>query len=296
MTKSFDRALVALDLSKMDTPMLRYLAGLVPVLGIKRLYFLHVMPDFSSPTKLDVEFHKLFNPEYPVDERVRDKLQLDIQEALGDLPGLEWSVEVREGKPYQKLIHWIEVKEVDLLIVGKKQQSEGSGITAKRVARHTDCHVLFVPPDAAPRFEHLIVPIDFSENAYRALQVGLDLKHRQDNAELGALYIVEMPLEDYYVRGALQTGYRGVLMESAQTAYNHFIQEHRLNDAEISPIFVQNDYGNISSHLAEYLEEHPTDLVIQGAQGHSAFENFLYGSVTEKLLDKLRTRPILIIR
>jgi len=296
MNARFERALVALDLSRMDASMLRYLAGLVPVLGIRRLYFLHIMPDFSSPKKLDVEFHKLFNPEYPVDERVRDKLNLDIQEALGDLPDLEWSVEVREGKPYQKLIHWIEVKEVDLLIVGKKQQSEGSGITAKRVARHSQCHVLFVPPDAPARFKHLIVPIDFSENAHRALQVGLELKRKQDDAELGALYIVEMPLEDFYVRGALQTGYRGILMESAQTAYNRFVDEHDLPSDEISPIFVQNDYGNISSHLAEYLEEHPTDLVIQGAQGHSAFENFLYGSVTEKLLDKLRTRPILIIR
>jgi hypothetical protein len=75
---------------------------------------------FSAPKQLDVAFQKLFAPEYPIDEKVKDKLSLDAQEILGEEPPFPFKVEVREGKPYEKLLHWIDIKEIQLLVVGRK--------------------------------------------------------------------------------------------------------------------------------------------------------------------------------
>jgi len=36
--------------------------------------------------------------------------------------------------------------------------------------------------------------------------------------------------------------------------------------------------------------------VVMGAKGHTAFEKFLYGSVTEELADNCTKRSILVIR
>ena len=62
-----------------------------------------------------------------------------------------------EGIPYEKLIHWIKVKEIDLLVVGHKEVSDGSGITAKRVARTSKCNVIFVPEDFNKKLEYLVL-------------------------------------------------------------------------------------------------------------------------------------------
>ena len=56
-----------------------------------------------------------------------------------------------------------------MLVVGKKEVSEGSGITARRVARNAACNILFLPVNSFQEVEHLIVPIDFSSNSLQAL-------------------------------------------------------------------------------------------------------------------------------
>mgnify|MGYP006312775791 FL=1 len=119
--------MAALDLSAMDQQLLAYLSEVGPLIGTQKVYFLHAIPDFTAPENVDVEFHKLFNPEYPIDEKIRDKIAADVQDSFDGLPGLEFAIEVVEGKPYEQLLHWARIKEVDLVVVGNKKVSEGSG-------------------------------------------------------------------------------------------------------------------------------------------------------------------------
>ncbi len=290
----FKRVMVALDLSAMDEQLIRFTAALSRVLGIERVYFVHIMKNFDLPGNLDIEFQKLFAPEYPVDEKVRDKLALEVQEVFGEAPGVDMSVEVIEGNPYEKLIHWTKVKEIDLLVVGHKQNSNGSGITARRVARKAECHVLFAPEQAPREIRRIIAPIDFSENAVRALQASLAL--RRQAAELQALYVIDMPPGDYYMQPHQDAGFRKMLAESAQAAYRKFLEQYELPEDPIQPVFLENNFVNVAAHIDEYARENAADLIVLGAQGHTALENFLYGSITESLVERCREIPILIIR
>ena len=122
------RALLALDLSKTDKTILKYLAENGNLLKIEQGYILHIMPDFSEPKQLDVAFQKLFAPEYPIDEKVKDKLSLDAQEILGEKPPFDFKVEVREGKPYEKLLHWIDIKEINCFKSWRNEGNVGSVI------------------------------------------------------------------------------------------------------------------------------------------------------------------------
>ena len=102
--QSFRRIIVALDLSAADKHILQFLTANAPLIGIEKAYFVHIMPDFTVPKQVDIEFQKLFAPEYPVDEKVRDKMGFDIQELIDKEAGFEYSIEVIEGKPYEKII------------------------------------------------------------------------------------------------------------------------------------------------------------------------------------------------
>ncbi|MDX1666344.1 MAG: universal stress protein [Saprospiraceae bacterium] len=293
--KKFDRSLVALDLSGMDKNLLRYFSFMSPLLDTKRAYFVHIIPDFSLPKDIDVEFHKLFSTDYPIDEKIEDKLSLDVAEVLNG-HAFETRVDVIEGKPYEKLMHWAEVKAIDLLVVGHKEKSEGSGITVRRVARKADYNLLFVPEKAQPKLRDVVVPIDFSENSLRALQVALRLQERTDEINIRVVYVVEMPPSDYYMRPAESGGFRAVLVDSAKTAYRNFLNEYGIDGTRLEPVFLENDYGNTAVRIDEYLRTQPADLLIMGAQGHTAFESFVFGSVTERLLERCTRLPILVIR
>ncbi len=295
MTSNFRRILVALDLSEMDREVLRYVADMHAAWGTEKIYFVHIMPDFTVPKNADVEFHKLFSSEYPVDEKVRDKLALDVQEFFDKAKGVDLMVEVIEGKPYEKLLHWIKVKEIDLLVVGHKQQSEGSGITPRRVARRAKCSILFVS-EAAAMPNNIVVPIDFSDNSLRALQFAVQLNHMLPDTKVEALHVVETPPEKYYMRTAPTSGFRAILTESAKKAYDKMLKANNLSEEEIETKFLEDDYVNIATRISDFVEENGTDLVIIGAQGHTAFENFLYGSVTERVVEQCKKKPILVIR
>ena len=294
--QSFRRIIVALDLSEADRHILQFLAANAALMGIEKAYFVHLMPDFTLPKQVDVEFQKLFAPEYPVDEKVRDKLGFDIQEAFGEEAELEYSIEVIEGKPYEKLLHWITVKEADLLVVGKKEVSQGSGITARRVARNAKCNILFVPVNGYSEIENIVVPLDFSNHSLHAIQAAQAFKARKPEADIHGLYVVDLPPEDYYTRSRPGKGYRGVLMESAKIAYDSFVKDNGLSREEIEMNFLENKQHDIAGHIEDFALEKPHSMIIMGARGHSPFETFLFGSITEKMAERVNVLPLLVVR
>ncbi len=296
MKNRFERILVGLDLSDADKNILQATAALIPALGAKTVYFFHVMPDFSMPADVEVEFHKLFAPEYPVDEKIRDKIARDVAEYFGEAPGVALHIEVVEGRPFQKLMHWIAVKEIDLLVVGQKQQQEGSGIVARRVARQSNCHVLFVPTEVQPDLHKILVPVDFSEASAGALRVAVALAATRKNTDLQVLYVVDMPPADYYMRTFDSDGFREVLRQSAKTAFANFIKTQEFERDTFQQVIVDNQYSNVALHIAEYAGNTGAGLIVIGAQGHSALENFIFGSVTEKVLAHQTGKAILVVR
>jgi hypothetical protein len=58
---AFSRTLVAMDLSVMDPKLLEWVGVIDAKFGLKKVYFLHVMPDFNTPKNVDIEFHTLFS-------------------------------------------------------------------------------------------------------------------------------------------------------------------------------------------------------------------------------------------
>lgn len=296
MKTGFERVLVALDLSPADRKILQMVAALEPLLGFRKIYFFHVVPDFKMPGNIEMEFHKLFAPEYPIDEKIRGMIAQDVQEIFGERPGVDMQIDVVEGKPFQKLMHWMDVKDIDLIVVGHKQLSEGSGIVARRVARQSHCHVLFVPDNGIPATERILAPVDFSDASARSLKEALALAKAQSNAAVKALYVVDMPPSDYYMRSFDSEGFRAVLRQSAKTAFVNFLQEQQIDPSALEEVIIDNAYSNVALHISEYAQAMDAGMIVIGAQGHSPLENFIFGSVTEKVVDRQNDKAVLVIR
>lgn len=88
-------------------------------------------------------------------------------------------------------------KNIGLLIVGQKQETRGSGITARKLANNARCHVLFVPGIALREGQRLLVPVDFSEGSAKALHLALEWKSRQEGIEVTVLHITDLLATGY---------------------------------------------------------------------------------------------------
>lgn len=298
MTEAFSRMLVALDLSDMDPLLIRQARKVAGIFRSKHVYFVHIIPDLTLPGNVQLEFRQRFAPETPIDEQVKAKLRALLKENWGpetaDAPA--WSLDVIEGQPYRRLMRWIEIKRVDLLLIGQKQVSGGSGITARKLANKVGCSVLFTPERELPEGDHILAPVDFSPESAKALKVALKWKFNHPNAQITALHVTDLIAAGYYLNRQEFDNFNRFLADAASDAFHKFLEMHQFSPDGLEKVILRNEEGSVSEQIADYAAEVAADWIIIGAQGHGAFERFFFGSVTEKLVSRPLPAPTLVVR
>ena len=294
---NFRTVIAAMDLSSTDEQIVKFTSNLAPILGMKQLYFMHIVRDLTHPAHPNLEFHRLFSQDHPLDEKVKASLQKTVGRSFEHADAYGINVEVHEGKPYQKLLHWAEVKQSDLVLVGKKEKSEGSGITARRLAHRLTCSILFVPELAPKAIRRIVVPIDFSEHAAKALNVALaTAKKIGPEVEVAAVNVIETMALNQFPGNFAYAETVEAFKTANQRAYHKMLDDNAINAGGLGVSYIEDPFENVAVQLNEYLKEHPADLVVMGAEGHSHFENFLFGSVTEQFVESCKNVPILVVR
>jgi nucleotide-binding universal stress UspA family protein len=288
--------MVALDFSRTDEALLRFTGMLAEAFHSEIFYFLHVVPDLTNPVLEGIEFQQVLNLREPVDERLRNKLAEEVRDLFSERPGQHLHIEILEGKPYERLIHWAEVKNIDLVVVGNKTALQGGGTTAKRVVRHVAGNVLSVPESAGEAIRNILVPLDFSHNSFRALQAALDLGKTLPNTAVKTFYVVSQPSDLYYPPEISDQRFSGMLMQAAKDAHKKFLKKYGLENEPMEAVFTQTTFSNISSLIVEHAENNDFDLVVMGAQGHTGVSRFFIGSVTEAVIERSKNVPVLVVR
>lgn len=294
MKSTFPVIMAALDLSAHDTQILKVLKSIGEITDSEKAYLLHISPDFSVPENLEVSFHSLFNSKIPVDERIREEILQRAEETWVKYPTFSYSVEVREGKLFQKLLHWLQIKDADLLILGLKKIPGKSGLTAKRIARHTPTSVLLVP-EKERSVKWILVPMDFSDHSKKALHMALALQAKKPDISITVLHIVEQPPADFYNQALVDSSFREALREAANRSFDKLFAS--IPGAErIRLELLDNHYHNPGFHIHEFAKNGEFDLILMGAQGHSMLNSLLFGSVAEAVIEKNEDQQLLILR
>lgn len=295
--QTFSRILVALDLSPMDAYLIEYARKVADVFHSSHIYFVHIIPDLSLPESAQLEFRQRFAPETPIDEQVKKQLMNNIEAHWGKSGHTRWSIDVIEGKPYSQLLRWLEIKKIELLVIGQKQESSGSGITSRKLANNAGCSVLFVPEKKPREGSHLLVPVDFSKDSAKALRLALDWKLKSgEGARVTALHITDLIAAGYYLNRQEFENFNRFLTDTAMESFNRFLADFDLPAEQLEEQLLRNDEGSISDRIIEFAREDNADWIVVGAQGHGAIERFFFGSITEKLVSQPLPAPTLVVR
>lgn len=154
--------------------------------------------------------------------------------------------------------------------------------------------------------KNILVPTDFSTESYAAYQVALQLA-RQTGGHITLLHVLEgaeVATGNFSTSG----GPSGVTNSDSGIDQIFTIKllevikrrMHRLMDeaGTLAPgVKVQDtvEMGRIGDGILTAIERHSIDLVVMGAQGHGAMENFFVSSTTERLI-RLAPCPVLTVK
>lgn len=286
-------AIIALDYTGMDECLISNSKSFLDSCNISDLTFIHVVPNYLNLENLYIED---CNPcEQDVKTLVSNLIMNKVKKVYGEGKKYNIDCKILEGSPYRQLISYIKSNNTNLLVIGKKHKSRGSGITSRRVAHHVGCNVLFVSEEINHDIIRIGVPIDFSANSARALKTAIDTLPK--TCMIKPVHVISHTPTDHYLGLNYNSTYRQMYLEEAKKAYKDLLYEYRIDTSRVEEIsFLEDSYGNIARHIKEFFSLQDIDLIVMGARGHNALDSILYGSVAEKFVDYNDSIPTLVIR
>jgi len=254
-------------------------------------------------------------------ERVADVLRHQAQEVqarTGFQPGgkaVEVSGQVAMGYPAEEILRYANEKTVDLVLMATHGRSGirrwTMGNVADKILRTSKVPVLLVRagvPDATPYDQWprrtIIAPLDGSELAESVLPhvEALAKQRSKVPVEVVLLRVCEPQVTpSYYVPelSAMPLNWgEYVEQETAkckQVATEHLAGlEKRFKDSNInarSEVLV----GKAADEIVDYAQKHPFNLIVMATHGRSGLSRWVYGSVTDNVLNGVSS-PVLLIR
>lgn len=293
-----NQALIAMELGPTDEAMLEYVDFFTDQIPVKAAYFLHVLPKFDLFYAMYEKEAQSLISNFEINEDVLTRMEANIKELLADKQTVFVEVDVRDGDPLEELIKNAESIDADLAIIGQSSSTNRHGILAKNLVRKIDCNALIIPDKSRKQIFKILVPIDFSENATKALQTAVALSEQLDNkVEIVCLNVYEMPNVSVYRIQKTRDQFKRMLEEDRLAAFEAFIDTHAAAAKDhITTELIEKDLPGVASYLLEYVEANDIDFITIGAKGHSKVERLLLGSVTEKLMSLNDSIPCLIVK
>lgn len=295
--KATQKILVALDGDELDKSLQQHTALFANKLGARKILGVHIVPVLKIADSVTVDARHPLTPAAPAVEVIRDKIEEHTELLQKCCSKAEVGVVIREGQPYQTLVQLAEEIAADLLIMSRKAQSSGSGITAKKIARKVEIDLLFVPEKRSSTIEHILVAVDFSEHSARALEKALFLADQLSlERPVTCLNVLDTPPLSRVGEAEVYDLPGKTVLDISQERYTHFLEKYHFDPSRLAPLFVESWEEDLGLSIRSTAHETSADLLVLGSHTHNAIERFFMGSATESLVASDDTHLIWIVR
>jgi len=286
----YKKLLVCLDLSDIDDTLIKSALAFSNENYADHIYFIHVVKEFVMPTGDDGEkLHEAL----PSDEQLLNRMKKEISGQFAN-SDCKVSLEIKEGNPSDQILKWAKIKEVDLIVLGKKKPGVGSGVHSDQVVNMAHCSVIFIPDLFFPTLNKIVLPIDFSAPSKLAFQKALEIA-RPKNASLTFIHAYEVPT-GYHSTGKTYDEFAGIMKQNARKEYDLFVKTEDTNGLQVDVRLELDRHGQPDKLIEDLANEVGADLIIIGSKGRTALSSVLLGSVTVKVIKKITSVPLLVVK
>ncbi|MEQ8714002.1 MAG: universal stress protein [Cyclobacteriaceae bacterium] len=287
--QTYKVAMVGLDLTEMDDHLIRYAAAISKLLLLDRVIFVHVAKDLQLPDALIAKYPDLVEP---LDESIENDIKAKVAEHFHDVDTTTDCI-VKDGHPIEQILKLSKIKNVDLIMMGRKKSLDGSGIMSSKIARKCPCSILFVTSEANAHIHKILLPVDFSHHASLAIDLAHVINERSP-AEVRLINFYQVPI-GYYKTGKSHEEFADIMKDFAKKDFQRFVANNQFPE-DFKCDFLLSDNGDLPQLTYEYAEEQSMDLIIIGSRGRTGIASILMGSIAEKLVYLDSNVPILIVK
>lgn len=279
--------MVGLDLTGMDHDLISYIGQLAEDLQPDKIYFINIQQH------LDVEEDLrpyLSNPNVPLDEHIKKEMKERVGRNFPEFENFDVEFTVIEGSPTQEMLKWAHIKEIDLVLMGRKKKMNGSGVVPQQIARKCSASILFIPDDFTYKLNKVLAAVDFSDHSADAVDAAYSMK---EGLDMDICNIITLP-SGYYAAGKSEEEFVKIMKGHAEKKYKSFVDklESAPNDLEL---VIEHDEHPVE-RIYSLAKERQADLIVIGARGRTLASAFFLGSLTEKLIGLDADTPLLVIK
>ncbi len=287
--KKFQKIMVGLDLSAMDEILIRKVKILHEFLGFDKVYFIHVSKDLSLPDDVSSQYPDLLGP---LDESIKAEI-LTVIKKQNFPPNIEIEVVVEEGNPRDTILRWAKIKNVDLMVMGRKEEMKGSGSLSKYMAQKAPCSIFFLTESPTIKIpKKILVPLDFSEHSVLTYSFAEKLSEQFDIQIIG-LHLYEVP-SGYYKTGKSFSEFDEIMKGHAKKDYDKFLEKNNLQPFACN--FVLDEEGDAKEIILDEANKQNVDMILMGSRGRSVTAAVLLGSFAENLVDHNGKLPLMVFK
>ncbi|MBR9920250.1 MAG: universal stress protein [Bacteroidetes bacterium] len=280
-----------------DEKLLDYLQFFAQHVKVEQFNFIHVLQEDAHFPALDLVNKDIMEE----GRRASKKKALDqLKMAVGKywkehLGTTGYQVEI--GDPLTELTDAGDDADADLLVIGKRTDTNQHMAFSKNIIRMADSNVLVVPKGSAKQIKVILVPIDFSENSTRALHTALTLKEAlTEDVEIVALNIYQRPNLMSFELDMTPEQFEKTIIANHEEGFDSYLLKNFADKKDqIRPLLLQSD-DPTAEEILEQADAVKADLIMMGAKGHSRLASLFLGSTTESLLNLNNDMPTLIVK
>lgn len=287
------RILVALDLTDLDPLLIQFASYVSRSVNVEKVYFVNILRNIHIPEQVLKEFPDLIKN--AVGERRKQIINL-VEQNFDRPEGIKLQYIVKEGQPVKKMLQMVKDSDIDLILAGKKNKLEGSGVLAQRLARRAGCSLLIVPEASKPSLNNLLLPSDYSENSKLAMETALMLTDKnKPNAQVTVQNVFAVPA-GYHYTGKSYEDFSEIMKKHAKRDFRKFIKSFELKGIKVKDTYSLGRNDNKMSDIYDKAIEIKADGIIMGAKGRTAATALFLGSIAERAIQMNKQFPLFIVR
>jgi nucleotide-binding universal stress UspA family protein len=206
--------------------------------------------------------------------------------------------EVLTGDPAAVILETAEAEDIDLIIMSTHGYTGLDyfimGSVTQRVLRHAPCPVLVVRKRQT--FGKLMITLDGSELAETALGPGMAMAELFNSAV--TLTRVKEPQnqpsrEMVSQLEGIESGFGEHLLEDYYGSVDSYLVKQQLMSSS-RPVKTTSLHGDAAAEIAKYTQQENIDLLVMATHGRTGIRRWVYGSVAEKVLQRVDCAVLLI--
>jgi nucleotide-binding universal stress UspA family protein len=278
----FKRILVALDQSDNDKILFQFVSHICSKIEIDKVYFIHVTKTLEWPPEIIEKYPDCLAP---LDENIQHMIQEQISTNLAKdlIPDSE--ILVLDGNPEEVLLKEVNIKEIDLLVMGKKPIDHGTGRTARRMANLAQCSVALISNSFQKALNTefaMMVSVDFNESSLNATKTAENIRSAND-AKMVLHHVYRVP-SGYHYSGKSFDEFAEIMKKNSEDKMLKLVNDAQLDTDKYKQLYTLDTKNNIAKNISETAENEKVHLIVVGSKGRTKSASIFLGSTAEQLV------------